>query len=94
MVAALGVLPPHLRRTPIWDQGKEMSRHAEIATALGTTTVFFCDPHSPWQRPTNENTNGILRDWFPKGTVLRITEIPHCRSAKSSSRASGVNGLW
>ena len=72
VVDALGALPPSLRRTLTWDQGKEMARHAEIAAVLGTTTVYFCDPHSPWQRPTNENTNGMLRDYFPKGTDLSI----------------------
>ena len=72
VIATLGDLPPHLRLTLTWDQGKEMARHAEIATALGVTTVYFCDPHSPWQRPTNENTNGILRDYFPKGTDLSV----------------------
>lgn len=68
VVAALSSLPAHLRWTLTWDQGIEMARHVEIATALGTTRVYFCDPHSPWQRPTNENTNGLLRDYFPKGT--------------------------
>lgn len=72
VVAALAVLPPHLRRTLTWDQGTEMARHAEIATALGSTGIYFCDPHSPWQRPTNENTNGMLRAYFPKSTDLSV----------------------
>lgn len=72
VVAALAVLPPHLRRTLTWDQGTEMARHAEIAAALGTTSIYFCDPHSPWQRPSNENTNGLLRAYFPKATDLSI----------------------
>jgi IS30 family transposase len=72
VVAALADLPARLRRTLAWDQGTEMARHAEIAAALGTTEVYFCDPHSPWQRPSNENTNGLLRDYFPKGTDLSV----------------------
>ena len=70
VISAMNHLPPHLRCTLTWDQGKEMARHPEIASALATTRVFFCDPHSPWQRPSNENTNGVLRDYFPKGTDL------------------------
>ena len=49
-----------------------MARHTEIAAALGTTGIYFCDPHSPWQRPTNENTNGLLRAYFPKSTDLSV----------------------
>ncbi len=71
VVAALAVLPARLRRTLTWDQGTEMARHAEIAAALGTE-VYFCDPHSPWQRPSNENTNGLIRDYFRKGTDLSV----------------------
>lgn len=71
-MAALTVMPPHLRRTLTWDQGSEMARHDEITTALKTTSVYFADAHSPWQRPTNEHTNGMLRDYFPKGTDLSI----------------------
>lgn len=72
VLAALADLPPHLRRTLTWDQGSEMARHAEIAAALGTTGIYFCDPHSPWQRPSNENTNGLLRAYFPKSTDLSV----------------------
>ena len=70
LIAAMSALPPRLRRSLTWDQGKEMALHTEISAALGMP-VYFCDKASPWQRPSNENTNGLLRQYFPKGSDLR-----------------------
>jgi IS30 family transposase len=72
----MGGLPPGLLRTITWDQGTEMARHLTIAKTLGTP-VYFCDSHSPWQRGTNENTNGLLRDYFPKSTDLSVHSPEH-----------------
>jgi IS30 family transposase len=71
LIAAMAVLPPRLRRSLTWDQGKEMALHAEITAALGMP-VYFCAKASPWQRPSNENTNGLLRQYFPTGSDLRM----------------------
>ncbi|MGH8575033.1 MAG: IS30 family transposase, partial [Gammaproteobacteria bacterium] len=69
LAARMTTLPVQLRRTLTWDQGKEMAEHVRFRVETGIP-IYFCDPRSPWQRPTSENTNGLLRQYFPKSTDL------------------------
>ena len=79
-------LPEQLRRSLTWDQGKEMASHARFTDETGVP-VYFCDPRSPWQRGSNENTNGLLRQYFPKRA-----EIAHYTQAELDAVAAQLNG--
>ena len=80
----MGDLPPSLLRTITWDQGTEMARHTDITADLGVP-IYFCDPHAPWQRGSNEN--GLLRQYFPKRTDLSVYGPEHLRAVEDELNA-------
>ena len=86
MIETIQTLPIQLRRSLTWDRGNEMTRHAEITLATNMA-IYFCDPHSPWQRGSNENTNGLLRQYFPKGTSLHQHSAEHLTAVAAELNA-------
>ena len=83
LAETIQTLPTQMRRSITWDQGKEMAGHARFSIDTGVQ-VYFCDPHSPWQRGSNENTNGLLRQYFPKGADLRHVTQADCDAVAAS----------
>jgi len=86
IAAKIATLPEQLGKSLTWDQGAEMAQHVQLRIETGLA-IYFCDPRSPWQRGTNENTNGLLRQYFPKGT-----DISRCCERDLDAVAATLNG--
>jgi transposase, IS30 family len=87
LIARMNDLPSALLRSITWDQGTEMARHVEITAGLGGVPIYFCDPRSPWQRGSNENANGLLRQYFPKRTDLTVHRPEHLLAVENEINA-------
>ncbi len=83
LINALRDLPAEIKRSLAWDQGKEIHGHEALALA-GGVTVYVCNPHSPWQRGSNETTNGLLRQWFPRSTDFYLLDRQDITAAQTS----------
>lgn len=94
LTEVIRTVPTQMRRSITWDQGREMAQHAQFTTETDIQ-IYFCDPHSPWQRPSNENMNGLLREYFPKGTDLSQVTQATCDAvaAQLNNRPRKVLGF-